>query len=78
MAAFQSQKKQKGCIGLKLLKIRKESEDRIKNFINTLKGYHMTLETKASEQHVYMRVYEYDVNRIMKVARNQSVKVLEV
>jgi len=63
---------------LKLLKIRKESEDRIKNFINTLKGYHMTLETKTSEKHVYMRVYEYDVNRIMKVARNQSVKVLEV
>ena|GEM_PF-1782712 len=63
---------------MKLLKIRKESEDRIKNFINTLKGYHMTLETKTSEKHVYMRVYEYDVNRIMKVARNQSVKVLEV
>jgi len=38
----------------------------------------MTLETKTSEKHVYMRVYEYDVNRIMKVARNQSVKVLEV
>ena len=63
---------------LKLLKVRKESEDRIKNFINTLKGYHMTLETKTSEKHVYMRVYEYDVNRIMKVARNQSVNVLEV
>ncbi|AHM57378.1 hypothetical protein EAL2_c20970 [Peptoclostridium acidaminophilum DSM 3953] len=63
---------------MKLLKVRKESEDRIKKFINTLKGYHMTLETKISEQHVYMRVYEYDVNRIMKVASNHRVKVLEV
>jgi len=63
---------------LKLLKVANAGDDKLKKFIDTLKGYHMTVETRKMDGgKAYIRVYEHDVNRILQVARRSSVSVLE-
>ena len=63
---------------MKLLKIIKDSDDKLKRFIETLKRYNMTIETKdVDAEKAYIRVYEYDLNRIHQVARKNRVQILE-
>ena len=63
---------------MKLIKIIKDSDDKLKRFIETLKRYNMTIETKdVDAEKAYIRVYEYDLNRIHQVARKNRVQILE-
>ncbi|KDR96231.1 hypothetical protein SAMN02745945_01961 [Peptoclostridium litorale DSM 5388] len=63
---------------MKLLKIIKDGDDKLKRFIDTLKRYNMTIETRdVDAEKAYIRVYEYDLNRIHQVARKNRVQILE-